>query len=289
MLDYKLLEALVAVVECGGFEKAADRLNVTQSAVSQRIKLLESRLGGLVLIRSNPPKPTALGHRLDNHYHRIVQLENELGIDKLNDTTARARIVTTADALGSWFNDVLCDIGEELLVELIIEDQDVGLERMKRGEVLASLCSDDHVVNGSRVDVLGSMRYCAYASPEFMQKHDLQEDLSKLYQAPCLIYNSDDTLQHRYLALLGQPEPEHAVICPSIDAFVTFAKRGYGFGMLCELQVRDEVKKGTLINVCPDYYIDVPMFWHSWRASSEIMLKLRSKVIEKAKKHLIND
>lgn len=45
MLDYKLLEALVAVVDQGGFERAARHLGLTQSAVSQRIKLLEARLG----------------------------------------------------------------------------------------------------------------------------------------------------------------------------------------------------------------------------------------------------
>src|SRR5260370_46220 len=41
MLDFELLRAFVAVVECGGFHRAAERLNLTQSTVSQQIKRLE--------------------------------------------------------------------------------------------------------------------------------------------------------------------------------------------------------------------------------------------------------
>ena len=47
MLDYPALRAVAAVVQTGGFEKAARVLNVTPSAVSQRVKQLEERLSEL--------------------------------------------------------------------------------------------------------------------------------------------------------------------------------------------------------------------------------------------------
>jgi DNA-binding transcriptional LysR family regulator len=40
MLDLELLRAFVAVADCGGFHRAAERLNLTQSTVSQQIKRL---------------------------------------------------------------------------------------------------------------------------------------------------------------------------------------------------------------------------------------------------------
>ncbi|MDX1298352.1 MAG: LysR family transcriptional regulator, partial [Pseudomonas sp.] len=61
MLDYKLLAALAAVVEQAGFERAAQVLGLSQSAVSQRIKLLEARVGQPVLVRALPPVPTEIG------------------------------------------------------------------------------------------------------------------------------------------------------------------------------------------------------------------------------------
>ena len=44
MLDLELLRSFVAVADCGGFHRAAERLNLTQSTVSQQIKHLEDAL-----------------------------------------------------------------------------------------------------------------------------------------------------------------------------------------------------------------------------------------------------
>src|SRR3546814_14233624 len=70
MFDYKLLSALAAVVEQAGFERAAQVLGLSQSAISQRIKLLEARVGQPVLLRDTPPRPTELGPRLLNQIGR---------------------------------------------------------------------------------------------------------------------------------------------------------------------------------------------------------------------------
>ncbi len=75
MIDYKLLEALAVVVEEGGFERAARRLGLSQSAVSQRIKLLEARVGQAVLVRETPPQPTAPGLRLLRHIQQVRLLK----------------------------------------------------------------------------------------------------------------------------------------------------------------------------------------------------------------------
>ncbi|NVZ78908.1 LysR family transcriptional regulator, partial [Pseudomonas gingeri] len=63
MFDYKLLSALAAVVEQAGFERAAQVLGLSQSAISQRIKLLEARVGQPVLVRATPPSPPQIGRR----------------------------------------------------------------------------------------------------------------------------------------------------------------------------------------------------------------------------------
>ena len=58
MFDYRLMDALVTVVEEGGFERAAKRLHLTQSAVSQRVKQLEEHLEARVRA---PRRETAAG------------------------------------------------------------------------------------------------------------------------------------------------------------------------------------------------------------------------------------
>ena len=54
MLDYAGLEALAAVLREGSFDRAARKLHVTPSAISQRIKLLEERLGQVLVMRGAP-------------------------------------------------------------------------------------------------------------------------------------------------------------------------------------------------------------------------------------------
>lgn len=64
-LPFNALRTLEAVVRLRGFGRAAEELNVTQSSVSQHIKLLEDWLGHRLLIRQNPHTvPTENGERL---------------------------------------------------------------------------------------------------------------------------------------------------------------------------------------------------------------------------------
>ncbi|MCS6811083.1 MAG: LysR family transcriptional regulator, partial [Tepidimonas sp.] len=62
--DPDALECLAAIVEEGGFERAAQRLSITQSAVSQRLRALEAQVGTVLLVRSRPVRPTPAGQRL---------------------------------------------------------------------------------------------------------------------------------------------------------------------------------------------------------------------------------
>ena len=58
-LDPQALECLAAIVEEGGFERAAQRLNITQSAVSQRLRALEAQAGTVLVVRSRPLRDTS--------------------------------------------------------------------------------------------------------------------------------------------------------------------------------------------------------------------------------------
>ncbi|PKL24597.1 MAG: hypothetical protein CVV47_09165 [Spirochaetae bacterium HGW-Spirochaetae-3] len=56
MIDYRLLEAFAAVLDEGGFDRAASRVGITQSAVSQRIRTLEEEIGRILIRRELPPR-----------------------------------------------------------------------------------------------------------------------------------------------------------------------------------------------------------------------------------------
>ena len=77
-LDTELLSAFVAVVDCGGFTPAAQRLGLTQSGVSMQIKRLEDRVGRRLLERSGAkPQPTPDGWMLLDYARRITDLAEQ--------------------------------------------------------------------------------------------------------------------------------------------------------------------------------------------------------------------
>jgi DNA-binding transcriptional LysR family regulator len=77
-LDLELLMAFVTIVECGSFTRAAQRLNLTQSAVSMQIKRLEDRVGRRLLYRHGRRlEMTEPGQLLHKYARRIVDLEED--------------------------------------------------------------------------------------------------------------------------------------------------------------------------------------------------------------------
>ena len=280
MIDYRLLEALAAVIETGGFERAAEQLHLTQSAVSQRIRQLESLQGQPVLIRTQPPVATDLGRRLNNHLQQVRLLEHDL---TQADQPLSIRLTANADSMATWLPAALgmAESSHRFNFDLIVEDQDIGLKRMRDGEVMACICAQSQSVNGGRVQPLGVLRYRALASPDFMQRYGLSDN-DALTRAPCLIFNHDDRLQHRFLADQGQAGPGRVHRCPTSEGFVRMAQAGLGFGMMPELQVTDAIDLGHLVDIRPGYYLDVPLYWHYWQTESDALAELREAITQHA-------
>ncbi|MFP6847221.1 MAG: LysR substrate-binding domain-containing protein [Pseudomonas sp.] len=78
MLDHLLLRSFVAVADCANFTRAAERLHLTQSTVSQQIRRLEDNLGCRLLDRSaRQILMTAEGEQLCSYARRILALHDE--------------------------------------------------------------------------------------------------------------------------------------------------------------------------------------------------------------------
>ncbi|MBX8487897.1 LysR family transcriptional regulator ArgP [Pseudomonas cichorii] len=294
MFDYKLLSALAAVIEQAGFERAAQVLGLSQSAVSQRIKLLEARIGQPVLVRATPPTPTDIGRRLLNHVQQVRLLERDLqglvpALDE-NGLPERLRIAINADSLATWWAPTVGAFCAEqrLLLDLVVEDQDVGLKRMRAGEVAACLCGSERPVAGARSQLLGAMRYRALASPAFIERY-FAEGVSpeKLMRSAALVFGPDDFLQHRYLALLGCEGGFEHHLCPSSEGFLRMIEAGVGWGLVPELQVQTQLQQGSLRELVPERYIDVPLYWHHWRNGGQLLTRLTENLVQQASKWLV--
>ena len=110
MLDYSAMSAVAVVVREGSFERAARALSVTPSAISQRVKQLEERVGGVLIVRGQPCTATEMGRLICRHVEQVGMLEHELrgALPRLapaesGDERVTIRVAVNADSLGTWF------------------------------------------------------------------------------------------------------------------------------------------------------------------------------------------
>src|SRR5579859_6017239 len=144
MLDYASLSAVAAVVREGSFERAARTLSVTPSAISQRVKQLEERLGGVLIVRGQPCTATPLGRSICRHVEQVGMLEHELHatLPRLAGSAEEQitiRVAVNADSLGTWFVSAMTAFLEKspVLLDVAIDDQEHTQEWLRAGHVLA--------------------------------------------------------------------------------------------------------------------------------------------------------
>ena len=295
MLDYAALSALAAVVREGSFERAAQALFVTPSAVSQRIRSLEERVGCALVVRGQPCRPTDSGRRLCQHVDHVRLLEQELqgalpALAPEGLTRAALPIAVNADSLATWFAPAVAAfaVAAPVLVELSVDDQDHTATWLRSGAVLAAVTGTARPPAGFNSRPLGAMRYLAAASPDYLARHFPDGvGAGSLARAPSLVFNSKDDLQARWVRRLCHRDvelPRHAL--PSAHAFVTAALAGMGWGLHPEVLIAPLLAKGSLIELVPDTVLDVLLYWQHARAASSLIDGLSRKVVAAAARAL---
>lgn len=291
------LEAFLAVIEEGSFDRAAKRLCITPSALSQRIKGLEDRLGAVLVKRGVPSVATEAGKKLLRRAQSMRLLESETLTDfRLGegDETARLTILVNNDSLATWLPEALADFasetkGERVSIELLTDDQDRALESLRNGTAIAVVTSEGHPVAGARSTPLGAMRYVAVTSPALAASFRSAGLDTALRSAPVIFYDRKDTLQDRYLASFGiGPEAFTGLIhyAPSPTAMIDLAARGLGWCMAPESLVLPWIDKGAIAEISLERSIDVPLFWQSSAIRSALVLRLGAVIRKRAAKRL---
>lgn len=289
MLDYPQIQALAAVHRRGSFDLAASSLGITASAVSQRIKALEERMGALLIRRGQPCAATPDGLRLIRHLEEVALLEHALGTDLPAASTGAAsiRIAVNADSLATWVIPALA-AAPGFLFDLVIDDQDVSQDWLRRGEVAAAITSHPGPLQGCRTVGLGILRYRATASPAFAARW-FADGVSRdaMAAAPGLTFSDADELQAKWLAArFGRmTHPTHRIA--SSQAFVDAAIAGLGWGMNPDLLIADHLRAGRLVELIPDTPLDVPLYWQFSRIGAGAIAPLTTAIRAAARAHLL--
>src|SRR4051812_29350826 len=208
--DPDALECLAAIVEEGGFERAAQRLSITQSAVSQRLRALEAQVGTVLIVRSRPLRPTSAGQLLLKHTKqmRLLRADLERDMKELAPSSIggareeeRISIAINADSIATWAPGALNDLARQgLPLEIITDDQDFTQEWLREGQVLGCITTLKQAMRGCKVVALGAMRYVAVAEATFVRER-LAQGLGphNFRDVPFIAFNRKDDMQSEFV------------------------------------------------------------------------------------------
>lgn len=288
-LPFDLVRTLAVAIDVGSLDAAAGKLHLTPSAVSQRIKALETRVGRVLLVRSKPLQPTAAGRAVVRLARQLDALEHdtltELGMGGTG--VVEVPLAVNADSLATWFLPALTPLIEAgVIFDLHRDDQDYTAAMLESGTVTAAVTSQSTPVAGCTVRPLGAMRYLPVATPAFVETWLSTQDAEAFSRAPLIDFDRRDGLQTTYLERVGADPalpPRHRV--PASSDFARASELGFGWALVPEYQSEGAIDAGHLVRL-DGPPVDIPLFWQRWKLRSPLLEQIEEAVISAARQAL---
>lgn len=285
-MNLEQVRALAAIIETGSFELAARSLHLTPSAVSQRVRALETSVGQVVVRRGSPCIPTDAGAVLVRLARQVELLEDESR--ELLGVTRRApvvlRVAVDADSLDTWLGHAV-EAGaawDDTRLRFSVVDEGRSLRLLREGAVGAAIATQPTPVPGCQAFPLGSMRYVPVAAPGLVARHTLPDGGLDWERLPVLRFDDDDLLQETYLVARDVTPTAPPWQIPSSPALRTALLAGVGWLFLPESSVGEDLAEGRLVTLT-DEVVDVPLHWHVWKVPSHRLERLNAAVVAAAR------
>ncbi|RZJ25487.1 MAG: LysR family transcriptional regulator ArgP [Haliea sp.] len=293
--DPDALECLAAIVEEGGFERAAQRLSITQSAVSQRLRALEAQVGTVLIVRSRPLRPTSAGQLLLKHTKqmRLLRADLERDLKELAPSSIggareeeRISIAVNADSIATWALPALNELARQgLPMEIITDDQDFTQEWLREGQVLGCVTTLKQALRGCKVVPLGAMDYVVVASADYARQHCPKGLTQHNFRSmPFIAFNRKDDGQAEFVSkAFGLKRVTlNQLFVPSSEGQVRAALAGWGVSVLPELLVRGLLEQGALVDLATSHVLPIQLYWHCWNLQSEVLDALSAALTQAA-------
>ena len=288
-IDPELAATLAAIVDEGTLDAASRRLQITPSAVSQRLKTLEQQLGRILVVRTKPAQLTEAGEAVVRLARQIDLLEHDallgVGIDEVAESRRISiPLAVNADSMATWFLAPLSRLaaGHDIDFDLHRDDQNFTARLLESGTVMAAVTSEAAPVAGCSVSPLGVLEYRAMAEPGFAARWFADGVTAEaLRAAPFVDFDRRDTLQHEWLRAMSVSEagvPRHYV--PASHDYALAVGLGLGWGMVPLLQE----SSGLIPLGGPT--LRVQLYWQQWNLRSELLDTIAAEIAAEARRVL---
>jgi DNA-binding transcriptional LysR family regulator len=241
-LDLDLLRTFVAVVDGGGFTRAAERLHRTQSTVSQQLKRLEERLSTPLLERNTRNVTlTERGELLLGYARRLLTLNDEaLGALAETRLQGRVRLGSAQEVADGGLAELLAHftrLNPGVALEVRVDANLRLRDEVERGELdLAVIFQEPgEPGKGVRSEVMDRLRRVWVSNRDFQVGPDEPLPLV-VANAPCIFRNA----VLGTLDAVGRPW-RIALSTPSLAGMRAALRAGLGIGVRTDRWLEDDL------------------------------------------------
>jgi len=293
-LNWTLLHVLIVIYEEGSISTAANRLNITQSAVSQNLKKLEEQLESQLVIRNTKPlELTPIGHYClqvaQTIFTEITSIEAMKGSNSYL-LEGEIKLLVASRLHNPKYNDFLVYFKKKypnITLDLTVKSSMDILNNLKQKTPAVGICLARHIPEILNHQLLFTQRYylyCGYHHPLFsvpdLSFDDLltedyiafsSEDIGDVL-SPITVFKENHDITGRISAYTN-----------NLDEAVRLIYTGYGIGALPDQFIAATHLEFKLRRLPPNEGIaDIPvyLFWHKDRALSPIEAKFIEEIIE---------
>ena len=285
--EFAELKAFVAVVDRASFARAADHLGLSRSALSQTIRLLESRLGVRLLNRTTRSvSPTELGRRLHERLAPMLREMDEAvaeAVGKSARATGTLRINTLSMAAKRVLAPRLGRFAKahpEVVLDIVIDDalSDIAGEGFDAGIRVGGRLQKDMVA----VRLTPDVELLAVASPEYLARHGEPKTPEDLDHHACINWRFPGSgkiagwsfaKKGRTVEVFG----EGRVISNHQDIVVPAALQGLGvFYAYNDDDIAEALRDGRLKRVLADWSPTVPGLYLYYSSRRHMVPALRA-------------
>ena len=237
-MNLRFVEAFYWVASLKSISRAAEKLFLTQSAMSSRISTLEDELGVLLLDRRGKQfKLTAAGVRFLTYADKLLVLQREVKLEMGSGKTMAVsmRIGAIESVLHSWLIPWLEQLRANypgLELELTVETTPILVDLIQRGTLDLVFAVLPSAAEGVRSEVLPTMEMVFVGHPDLHQKEIYR--LSELAELELLTFQKGSqphvTLLDLFRKQRLEPKKVHAI--SSISAMVQLVQGGFGVALL---------------------------------------------------------
>lgn len=263
MVNLELYKAFYAVAKRGSLTKAAEDLCISQPAVSQAIKQLETQLGGSLFNRTH--KGVELSESGGKQIFPIVESALKLLDDaeskfaELKDTATGVIRICASDTVSSHFLIPVIKEYHEKYPEVNIvlmngtSAETIEALKNKKGDVgFINLPTNDEGVETT--NSVMQLHDAFMASDKFSELTEKTVDLKRLQDYPLIMLEASTSTQRAITSFTGSLGIQlHSEIEPaSLELMVELAKNGLGIACLPKEFAERELKEGSLKEIKTD-------------------------------------